>query len=225
MIRQKIIAWFRGEQKKMAPMPLKKKWEYIWEYYKWWILGFVLVVCIVVSGIQSARYQSRQLLLNGMFVNTSTSEEGYAYAKEGYWTYTGADPDTRVELVEARYIQYDLEQPTTDDVNLIMSVDTMIAAKDLDYIIGDATAVDFYARRETLLDLTTVFSQEQLSQFQVMTTDAGVLAISLEGSALQQFGLNTEPSYIMIIANSPRTQQCVDFIQYLFMKSALDDGL
>ena len=32
VIREKIIAWLRDEQKKLAPMSPKKKWEYIWNY-------------------------------------------------------------------------------------------------------------------------------------------------------------------------------------------------
>jgi len=217
MIREKIIHWFQMEKEKMAPMTPKKKWEYIWNYYKWWIMGFVLLVGIVISGISDAQYQKRQVLVNGIFINTATNAEGYAYVKEDYWVYTGANPDTRVELTEARSIRFDVEQPTELDVNLMMSVDTMIAARDLDYIIGDASAVEFYGQRESLLDLTTVFSEEQLSQWKVVSTDAGVIAIELAGSILQQqFGLYTEPSYIMILVNTTRREQCADFVQYLF---------
>lgn len=219
VIREKIIAWLRDEQKKLAPMSPKKKWEYIWNYYKWWILGAVLLVGIVITGISDAQYQKKQVLVSGMFINTATNAEGYAYVKEDYWTYAGADPDTRVELTEARSVRFELEQPTEMDVNLIMSVDTMIAAGDLDYIIGDASAVKFYAQRESLLDLTEIFSEAQLSQWNVMATDAGVMAIELTDSKLQQqFGLYTQPSYIMILVNTSRREQCVDFIQYLFQK-------
>lgn len=217
VIREKIIAWLRDEQKKLAPMSPKKKWEYIWTYYKWWILGVVLLVGIIVSGIQDAQYQQRRVLLSGMFINTATDIDGYDYVKDGYWTYAGADPDTRVELTEARSIRFNLEQPTEMDVNLIMSVDTMIAAADLDYIIGDASAATFYDRRDDLLDLTTIFSQAQLAEWGILSTDTGAIAIDLTGSKLnRQFGLYTQPSYIMILANGSHLEQCVDFIQYLF---------
>ena len=61
VIREKIIAWLRDEQKKIAPMSPKKKWEYIWNYYKWWILGAVLLVGIVITGISDAQYQKKQV--------------------------------------------------------------------------------------------------------------------------------------------------------------------
>lgn len=217
MIREKIIAWLRAEQKKMAPMSPRKKWEYIWTYYKWWILGTILLVCIIVTGVQDAQYQQRQPLISGIFINTGSSDEGYAFVKDGYWTFTGADPDTRVELVEARSIRFNLEQPTGIDVELIMSVDTLVAAGDLDYIIGDTTALEFYDRRENLLDLSQILTAEQLAQLNVVTTESGIVAIDLTGSALEeQFGLYTKPSYIMVLANTPHRAQCADFIQYLF---------
>ena len=217
MILEKVTLWLQGERKKMAPLSPKKKWEYIWTYYKWCFFAAALLICIIISGVTNAQYQKKQVLLSGIFINTATDAEGYAYVKEDYWIYTGADPDTRVELTEARSIRFHVEQPTEMDVNLIMSVDTMIAAKELDYVIGDASAVAFYDRQGSLLDLTTVFSEEQLSQWNVTTSQTGIIAIDLTGSRLhQQFGLYTEPSYIMIIANTPRAQQCTDFIQYLF---------
>lgn len=216
MIREKTRIWLRGEQEKLAPMSLRKKWEYIWTYYKWWILGFVLLIGIVITSVQDHQYQKKQLLLNGIFINTSTSAEGYAYVKEDYWAYTGADPDTRVELVEARSIRYNVEQPTETDVNLIMSVDTMIAVAELDYIIGDASALEFYDNRGSLMDLSTILTEEQLAGLDVVTTQTGVVAIDLTKTYLaQQFGLYTEPSYVMILVNTPRPEQCADFIQYL----------
>ena len=216
MLRAKIKNWIDVELDKLAPMSPKKKIEYIWYYYKWWLLGFMLLIVITVTGVQDLQYQNKQLLLKGIFINTSTSAEGYAYAKDTYWEHTGADPDTRVELIEARSIRFNVEQPTQTDVNLIMSVDTMIAAAELDYIIGDASSVQFYDNRDSLLDLSKILTQEQLSGLNVITSKNGIVAIDLTGSVLQEkFGFNTEPSYLMILVNTARQEQCADFIQYL----------
>lgn len=217
MICEKITLWLRIEREKIKQLSPRKKWEYIWTYYKWWILGAVLLVCIVISGVHNAQYQKKHLLLNGIFINTSTSADGYAYVRENYWTYSGANPDTRVELTEARSIRYNVAQPTSTDVNLVMSIDTMIAAGDLDYIIGDLSAAEFYDRQGSLLDLNTIFSPQQLAQWNYITADRGTIAIDLTGSSLhRKFGLYTEPSYIMILVNTAHPEQCADFIQYLF---------
>lgn len=216
MLRQKMKDWLNGERNKLSSMSPKKKWEYIWAYYKWWIIGFVLLLAIVITTVQDRQYQKKELLLNGIFINTSTSAEGYSYVKDDYWIHCGADSDTRVGLIEARSIRFNVEQPTETDVNLVMSVDAMIAASDLDYIIGDASAVEFYDNRDSLLDLSTILTQEQLAGLDVMTTQTGVVAIDLAQTKLaQQFGLYTKPSYVMVLVNTPRPEQCADFIQYL----------
>ena len=216
LLRERMKSWLRKEQEKLAPMSAKKRWEYLWTYYKWWFLSCILFIWLVVFSVQNYQYQNKEVLLSGIFINTSTSAEGYAYVKEGYWAYNGADQNTRVELIEARSIRFHTEQPTETDVNLIMSVDTMIAAAELDYIIGDTSALEFYDQQGSLLDLSSVLTQAQLSRFDVVTTETGVVGIDLTGSDLhRQFGLYSEPSYLMILVNTPHQEQCSDFIQYL----------
>lgn len=223
MIRETIQTWLRQEREKLIPMSPKKKCEYVWTYYKWWIIGFVLLIAIVITAVQDHQYQKKELLLSGIFINTSTSAEGYSYVKDDYWTHCGADSGTRVELIEARSIRFHVEQPTNMDINLIMSVDTMIAAAELDYIIGDASALEFYDHQGSLLDLSTILTEEQLSGPDVVITQTGIVGIELTKTCLaQRFGLYTEPSYVMILANTPRPEQCADFIQYLLSESEKD---
>ena len=219
MIREKIKAWFGEEKNKLVSMSPKKKWEYIWGYYKWWILGLVLAVIVVISGVRNAQYQSREILVSGAFINTATSAEGYAFVNEDYWTHSGADEGNRVELIEARSIRYNVEQPTSTDVNAILAIDTQIASKTLDYIIGDISAMEFYDRQEALLDIQTLFTKEQLSGFPTVSTENGIVAIDLEDSTLaKRFGLSAEPTYLFFLANSPRQENCIAFLDYLFQK-------
>ncbi len=219
MIREKIRSWFLEEREKLAPMTPRDKWEYVWGYYKWWILGLVLAVIVVVSGVRNAQYQRREILVSGAFINTATTAEGYAFVNEDYWTYSGADEGTRVELIEARSIRYNVEQPTSNDVNAILAIDAQIASKTLDYIIGDASVMEFYDRQNALLDLQTLFTPEQLKGLQTVRTENGIVAIDLAGSTLaKQFGLSAEPSYIIILANTSRPEQCAEFMEYLYMK-------
>ncbi len=219
MIREKIKAWLGEEKNKLVSMSPKQRWEYIWGYYKWWILGLALAVVIIVSGVRNAQYQSREILVSGVFINTSTSAEGYAFVSEDYWAYAGADPGNRVELIEARSIRYNAEQPTSNDVNAILSIDAQISSKTLDYIIGDISAMEFYDRQQALLDLQVLLPPEQLSILQTVSTENGIVAIDLSGSTLaKKFGLSTEPTYLFFPANTPRAENCAAFLDYLFQE-------
>lgn len=214
MIRTHIKTWLRQEREKLVPMTPKEKWEYIWFYYKWWILGFVLLLYVIGSGVQNYQYQHKQVLISGIFINTSTSPEGYSFVKEDYWSFCGGEKNTRAELVEVRSIRYDVEQPTSVDVNALMNVDTMIATGDLDYIICDLSAAEFYGRQDYCMDLSQLLPE---GKWNLLQTEGGCTAIDLTGSRLEQeYGLLTTPSYIMFPQTAPDFGRCKAFLDYLF---------
>lgn len=206
--------WFRAELQKLAPMTWKQRWEYIWEYYKLILLAVIGLTVFTVSMVQNGLYQRKELLISGIFINTTTTESGYAFAKEDYWTHCGASSDTRVELIEVRHIAYNIEQPSAADVNALMSVDVMISAGDLDYIICDRSAAEFYGRLEYCIDLAEKLPEGNRNLLQ---TEGGFTAIDLTDSRLaQEFRLSAEPSYILFPATAPDWERCERFLNYLF---------
>lgn len=219
MMREKIRNWLQSERKKLATMSTRKKADYIWTYYKWWILGAAMLVVFAVSGIQNAQYQNRPVLISGIFVNTSTSAEGYAYVKEDYLQYADPQGTGRVELIESYTVDYYAEQPGSTDVNAIMGLDAMIASRTLDYMICDAATLERFDKLGFVLDLETMISQEELSRWNTVQSENGTVAIDLTGSSYEmQFGLGAEPAYIFVLDNTERPDNCVDFIRYLFQK-------
>ena len=126
--------------------------------------------------VRSSLYQQKKLLISGIFINTTTTEEGYAFVKEDYWAHCGADSETRSELIEVRNIAYNAEQPTAMDANAVMTVDAMIAVGDLDYIICDRTAAEFYGRQEYCHDLA---QKLPAGNWNLLQTDTGFTAIDL----------------------------------------------
>lgn len=206
--------WLRTEWEKLAPMTGKQRWEYIWEYYKLALIAIVVLIVFTVSMIQNSIYKKKDLLISGMFINTTTTAEGYSFVKEDYWEHCGADSGTRAELVEVRNINYNVEQPTAMDANAVMTVDAMIAVGDLDYIICDRTAAKFYGRKEYCIDL---YQKLPGGSWNLLQTDTGFTAIDLTGSRLEQeFGLYAQPSYILFPITAPDWVRCERFLNYLF---------
>ena len=73
--------WLRAEWEKLAPMTWKQRWEYIWEYYKLALIAAAVLIVFTVSMVRSSLYQQKKLLISGIFINTTTTEEGYAFVK------------------------------------------------------------------------------------------------------------------------------------------------
>lgn len=206
--------WLRAEWEKLAPMTWKQRWEYIWEYYKLALIAAAVLIVFTVSMVRSGLYQQKKLLISGIFINTTTTEEGYAFVKEDYWEHCGADSETRSELIEVRNIAYNAEQPTAMDANAVMTVDAMIAVGDLDYIICDRTAAEFYGRQEYCHDLA---QKLPAGNWNLLQTDTGFTAIDLTGSRLErEYGLYAQPSYILFPVTAPDWSRCERFLNYLF---------
>lgn len=58
---------------KLKDMNRKQKAEYIWTYYKWWIIIALFVIIFISSTIKSVIRNSRPVYLNVMFLNSVAS--------------------------------------------------------------------------------------------------------------------------------------------------------
>lgn len=211
-----IRSWLQMERRKLSGLSHRQRWEYIWSYYKWWFLVLVILLSITITWIQYVRSLDRPLILSGMFINTATTEEGYAFVKEDFRKSVSSEEDTRSELIEAQRILYNAEKPTAMEANAVMSVDAMIACGALDYIICDTEAMEFYTSQEYCMDLQ-IFFPAGLNDLPVVETPSGFPAIDLTESRLnQEFGLSAQPSFLLIPITAVRTENCVSFINYLF---------
>lgn len=217
MIFKSIPSWLQKEREKLAPLSPAGRWEYIWAYYKWWFLVLVVFISITITWIQYSRSLDRPLVLSGIFINTATTDEGYAFVKEDFRKFVSGEEDTRSELIEAQRILYNVEKPTAMEANAVMSVDAMIACGALDYIICDREAMEFYTGLEYCMDLGQLFPTGLPEDIPVLETPTGRTAIDLTGSRLnQEFGLSAQPSFLLFPSTAVRRENCVLFLKYLF---------
>ncbi len=214
---EKFLNSLRQQAAVMRGMPLGKKLQHIWLYYRWHILAALLVLCVLVSLVQQTAYNRRQPLISGAFVNNSTSTEGYAHLKEDYLACCGGDGRYRAELVEAREIDFGAEVlPQTDAANFML-LTSMISARSLDYIITDEATLAALDGQEVVLDLTSVLPQTMLEELDVIRSSTGVIGIRLAGSSFaRDYPLSAEDSCILFIYNTPSTENILRFLEYLF---------
>lgn len=213
---KKFLNDLRQQAAVMRGMPLGKKLQHIWLYYRWHILAVLLVLCIVVSLVQQTAYNRKQSLISGIFVNNSTSAEGYAHLKEDYLSYCGDDGHHRVDLVEERQIDFSAEVlPETDAANFML-LTSMISARSLDYIITDEETLTALDEEEVVLDLATVLPQTMLEELDVIRSSTGVIGVRLAGTSFaRDYPLSATDSCILFISNSSSTQNILRFLEYL----------
>ena len=196
-------------------LPFRQKAEHVLYYYKWYILGGVAIVCLLVSLISTIVSNQKDVLVSGIFINNATSAEGYAHLQEDYWTYCGSDKNTRVDLVTGRHIDFDNGALSQEDAASFMVVTSMIAARTLDYIITDEDSLDDFWDQEVVQDLRAILTEEELAEYDVIQMEGIPAAIRI---TQEQFGypLAAENSILIFIGCTQDFAQDADFVRYIF---------
>lgn len=202
-------------------LPFKKKVNHVLYYYKWYIVGGIALVALLVSLITTIVGNQKDVLISGIFINNATSREGYDHLQQDYWDYCGGDKDTRVDLVTGRMIHFDSETLSQEDAASFMVVTSMIAARTLDYIITDEDSLDDFMGQEIILDLTEVFSQEELATMDTVEMDGITAAIRLENSDFaRNYPLMAEKSVLFLVGCTQDFQKDAAFIRYVMGNDA-----
>lgn len=222
MVNQSVPEWFREEKEKLRSMSPQKRLEYLWGYYRYHALAVLAAVVILAFLIQGKITANQQVLISGVLINTDTSEAGYQHLSQDYWQLKGSDPWARADIIETLTIRYSRESP--DSSNFISMVDALIAAKELDYMILDETALEFYGPLDTCMDLSVCLPEQLLSRLEGQLRESYSIerqqnyfaAIDLTGSAFaEEYGLSAKPSYLVVVANTPRSEEVIPFLDYL----------
>ena len=197
-------------------LPFKKKVNHVLYYYKWYIVGGIALVCLLISLITTIADNQKEVLVSGIFINNATSQEGYDHLQQGYWAFCGSDKNTRVDLVTGRTINFDSETLSQEDAASFMVVTSMIAARTLDYIITDEDSLDDFMGQEIILDLKEILPEQELAALDTIELDGITAAIRLESSGFaRNYPLAAEKSVLLIVGSTQDFQKDAAFIRYV----------
>ena len=206
----------REEWNAFKGLPFQKKLEHIWLYYKWVIIVSVAVICVFASIAGTVAENRKEVLISGIFINNSTSQEGYRHLAEDYWQYCGGSSSQKVELITGRSIDFDAEGLSQEDAAAFMIVASMIAAESLDYIITDEASLDDFVEQEVVLDLRELLSEAALSRWETVELEGIISGLRLENTAFgKSYPLSGENSVILITANAQNRENVPRFLDYL----------
>lgn len=197
-------------------LPFKKKVNHVLYYYKWYIVGGIALVCLLISLITTIADNQKEVLVSGIFINNATSQAGYDHLQQDYWALCGSDKDTRVDLVTGRTINFNSETLSQEDAASFMVVTSMIAARTLDYIITDEDSLDNFMEQEIILDLKEILPEQELAALDTIELDGITAAIRLENSDFaRNYPLAAEKSVLLIVGSTQDSQKDAAFIRYV----------
>ena len=156
-------------RQEMKDMPMGKKLEYIFGYYKWYILIAVFLVVFVVSYV-NGYISNKDPVLSGFILN-SKYHDTFSRENEVIQKLTEDFLSTQEAVPEGEAIYIDYSMQYNPDDYLAMSNQAVInqiaanaSAGSLDFVFGDTPSVMKLAYMEMFRDLRQVFTEEELER-------------------------------------------------------------
>jgi len=210
-----IPAAIKEELNKIRSLPPKKRWEYIWEYYRMAFFGalFALFFCWMVG----------TFLVNSIR-NTFFPKEAFSIA------FASADFSNNEGWMEACLdaIGYDEKQEdfhlltstpyndTTDDFRIAASVWLVNGQPDI--FITDEASVQYLLELEALAAFPETWPRELQQLAENRMVDPWRLDISGTPFA-EAFGLTEQPVYLSMYLHGSGFDRALDMVEYILAES------
>lgn len=217
----------KEEKAKLKTMSPKDKIWYIWEYYKFPIIGVLIAVFCTVS-IGSAIYQNRFdtalscVILNGKFYADEPPVD--SYINEGFREYIGLDENTKLDVDYSMSLTFDESQMSDYSYAEMAKITALISAKSLDVMIGNPDTIGHYgemggfcALDETLPDdLYAAVKDHLFTAVNQETGEEVVCGVYLDSSSFQEnTGLELDTPILAIMDNTEHTDASIAFLRYI----------
>ncbi|HKM33611.1 MAG TPA: hypothetical protein VJY54_02590 [Lachnospiraceae bacterium] len=152
---------FRKERDQIKKQPLKKKLAYFWTYYKWFVIGGLIAIILIVTTAKAYMDKKEYALYGVMLNGYSLSQEEEPLAT-GFEEYAGIDTNKYSVSFNSTLTMTDqMDQSGIGATQFIM---VYIAAKDLDVTVMDLKRFGKYANGDTYLDLRELLDADMLDK-------------------------------------------------------------
>lgn len=210
---------------KKADLKTMKKSEvvgFIWDYYKWWIIGGVFVVAIVSNLIYHfVTYKSPAVEL--VLVNCGSEENETEPDFSKFMDKYGYDK-SKQEVVFQNSMGVNLKNGSSGNIYTFEALQTQIAAGGIDVIAADKLVYQYLAKQQDAANLSDYLPAEMMKKYEknmIYVTDPDTKKKYPAGIQLQhnkwmdQYGYYPDGCVIGIVNGSGRTTAAKQMIQYL----------
>ncbi len=166
---------FKKEREDMKNQPFKKRLEYFWDYYKWWVIGGAFVLIALIVSIVNTATRKNAVLYVAM-VNTVSHPMGDAESAitrpfleaEGYTSKKDTINFNTDFIFSAPDEADDGSSPSYADTMGFSSRENLavyVSAGDVDILCGSSDWYDIYSYNNFFADLSQVLSAEDLALY------------------------------------------------------------
>ena len=148
----------------MKDASFREKLSYFWDYYKWYVIGGIILIAMVVSLIRT-QLNRRDSAFYVVLINFADLNAEPETLESAFLEKLGADPgEYEVNFDTTLTLHLDRLDEATNASAQKLTV--MIAAKELDYAVMGEDLFRNYAYQETYKPLTDYLSAEEMAQYE-----------------------------------------------------------
>lgn len=217
---------YKAEAEKLKGKSLKDKLWYIWEYYKFPIIGVVGGAAIIIS-IGSAIYSNRFdtaiscVIINSRFSNDAPPSDDYF--DPGFREYLGLDPDTVISVDSSMSVRFD-DKATQFDYAALAKITALTASGDMDVMISNPECIDHYGSMGAFADLSALLPEDLYSQLKdklyYVTDESGssiACGVNLSDAGFEEkTGLILENPIFSLMNGAAHTDTGIELLRYIF---------
>lgn len=200
------------EREKLAAMNGLEKAEYILSYYKYHLLGLLLIILAVVGIVKWMGMQKNEDYLYAMIVNAPEEESTLMddFRKE----IGDEDKYHQYSLDTSVFLMNDEEGKLVLDPSAQMKLTTLVGAQVVNVLICPKEVYDSYRGSEVLYQISDFMGEEFAAEHKDICLEDAVL---VEDSAtLKKYGLQSkEPAYLIAFGYAEHPEVVKEFIDFV----------
>jgi ABC-type glycerol-3-phosphate transport system substrate-binding protein len=220
----------KSTREKMADMTTREKFNYIKEYYKFHIIGTLVLIAIVTSFVVEARNKKEPILNVTMMGNYVDNQKLQELQEKATASLIKENPKNKKIVAMDFLITSDnpADQYAYASSQKLMAA---LAAGDIDILIMDKESFEANGKEGIFLRLDTLpqYSTLNLKDFETLkfsnkenNVEEGIYGISINNSQLfKDLNYETTDKILGIVSNSKNVDKAFEFIQWFISQKGI----
>ena len=213
---------FQKFKNTMKELTWKERLQHLWEYYKWFGIGALVIIAMIVSIVVSVTQNSKEMLYSGVCINLSMTDEGSAYVTDGWFAKLEGDQKKQQTELIPMALNSGANALTDIEMSSSEKLIAMITSGELDYMLMDASSLTYAGNNGMMAPLDEFLSQEMIAKFEgkivTLQVDGKNYLAAIDISDLpfvkKHMG-STNKVYIGFPGNTSRSERNEACLQYL----------
>ncbi|MBB5262921.1 hypothetical protein HNP82_000015 [Catenibacillus scindens] len=233
---------FKEEREKLSKMNFRQKVDYIWTYYKFWMLIFAVCILVVAAFVQAQlAYNPDAMTMLMCDTYCEDTHTAYQSINDDFREYIALYEEEKDPISFDDTISFSARNSDASYAAMLQKLMALVLSGGADLMVGPASAIEYYGAQNMFSDLEEVLPQdlfEQLKEEGVLfeTTytpteeemaDGAVertfyCGIRLDNvSYFQEKGIMLEDMAIGVIISGNHQDLALDFINMLFGRDSV----